>query len=267
MLKIKNVFISFILCVAFTVQAYSWDLGLGVTSYYSYWEPAYIKAYNNDKVDPVLMAGPVISLQVFEKWTIGLQGIISVKNFNSEYTVFVPGAGNVTITSSCERMEAEAGIMYSASSCFKIFAGYKHISFDEKGLNHIQVPAGYSSNVDFWENQFQISGPGAGIALILPVTENLKATLSTSLLYFDMTYQGYYLIKNGTNIESDNVDYSYHGYGNNSSLVFTYFVQSFNTAISTGARCQYIKYKSEGGAPDLDSDLNYGVTLSAMYFI
>ena len=50
-------------------------------------------------------------------------------------------------------------------------------------------------------------------------------------------------------------------------LTFSYFMPSIDTSLNLGARCQYIKYKLEDDSPELDSDLNYGVTLSAMYFI
>ena len=87
-----------------------------------------------------------------------------------------------------------------------------------------------------------------------------------------MKYQGYFL-QEETNLQNntyfvgvDKIINNYKGLGNNTALVFSYYIPSFDTAINLGFRCQYIKYNKEGDAPDLGSDLNYGSTLSVMYF-
>lgn len=266
MSKFRTVLLSLLLCSAFSVPAFSLDLGVGVSTYYSYWEPAFLKNYDNVKVDPAMLVGPSLLLHFYDKWSLGLQAMLSVNNFNSEYTVNVPAAGDVTVVSESRRFEGEISLMYALTSNFRIFGGYKKIDFDETGLDDIKLPAGYTTNIDVWENAFHIQGPGGGIAFSMPLTESINATLSTSLLYFNMFSQGYVLTSYGSEIGSMKDDQNYHGYGNNSALVFSYILPSISTAINLGLRCQYISYKPEGDAAELDSDLNYGVTLSAMYF-
>lgn len=266
-MKLKKFSVIIILFMIFTARAYSWDLGLGVTSYYSYWEPAYLKEQDNPKIDPALMIGPILSLQFFKDWTLGFQGLINANKIEDEYSFYTPGIGNTSVVSEISRLEAEFSLMYSFSQYIKFFCGYKHFKITEDKPKEIDLPAGYTSYQGDWYNDFDISGTGAGIAFSLPLVENLKATLSSSILYFNMGYNKPYVYGSTPTLFIEKHNYSYHGYGNNTTFVFTYFFPSIDTAISAGARCQYIKYKSEGDAPDLDSDLNYGVTLSVMYFI
>lgn len=137
--------------------------------------------------------------------------------------------------------------------------------YDEK-MDSVKAPAGYTSAIDTWNNNFSFDGPGAGIAFRFTITESLSTVLSTSLVYLKMDYQGYYMYLNGTTIHSEKVNYTYNCLGNNTTLALSYLLDSINTSINLGARCQYLKYMEEGNAPGLSYDLNYGITLSAMYF-
>lgn len=96
MKKIKRLFMIFTLTAAISLPAYSWDLGLGITSYYSAWEPAFLDTYSNVKTDPVFLAGPVISLRFFDRFMLGGQ-LINNPSFNSTYKVPVQTAGNVEL--------------------------------------------------------------------------------------------------------------------------------------------------------------------------
>lgn len=265
---IKKIPALILIYLAMALPAYSWDLGAGVTSYYSIWTPAFIKKHDNAKIDPAILVGPVITFQFYDKFVLTGQAMISLPGTEANYTVKLPSAGNVSVTSTCQRFEAESSLMYSLHSYLKIFAGYKIIEFQESELRDIKIENSlYSFNVDIWDNEYRISGPGTGFLITLPIAENLKVTAGTSILYFSMAYQGYFLNDTyGTTVSSNKNNSSYHGLGNNSSIVLSYYFPSLDTALNLGVRCQYLKYYKEGDSPELGSDLNYGATLTAMYF-
>ncbi len=142
------------------------------------------------------------------------------------------------------------------------------IEFNETELSNVQISnSAYTYSIDVWNNQFSISGPGSGVLISLPVSGNLKLSVSTSLLYFYMDFQGYFLNDtSGNTVSANKSNYSYRGLGNNSTLVFSYYIPSMDTAFNAGVRFQYLNYKEEGDPTDLYSDLNYGFIFTAMYF-
>lgn len=253
------------LCAAMATPAFSWNLGIGPSAYYSVWTPEFIGQHRDAEVDPTLLAGGIVSVQFYERFIMSLQPLFSVANRNTAYTVDVPSAAPVELETSYSREEVELSLMYVLSSRFRVSAGYKMMNFDEIEQTSARTSPAYTLDISKFSNQFHIQGPGAGVSASLPISGNLSASLSTSVLYFTMTYYGYFLQASGSTINSEHVDYTYTGIGNNTALVFSYFFESINTSLNLGTRCQVIKYKNAGGAPKLDYDLNYGVTFSALY--
>lgn len=266
MIRITKIIAAILFITTLSSPAFSGTWGLGITSYYSYWVPAYMKTHDNVKVDPVLLVGPVVSYSFYERWVLGFQGVINIQDYETGYSIYVPPAGNVDIRTKNDRHEFEISLMYILTSHFRIFAGYKDFSFDESSVT-AKAPSGYNVDSGGLNCQFGTEGLGSGVAYSLSLVDNLKMSLSTSFLYFFAQYTGPVIDIVGTDIyKSTQFSYDYTGYGNNSSITFSYFFPTVDTALNLGARCQYIKYKSKDNTPDFGSDLNYGITFSAIYF-
>jgi hypothetical protein len=259
--------VTLLLFMLMSVPAFSWTLGVGASSYYSFWNPAWAQDYNNVKIDPALMAGPLVSLTIYEDFTLTGLYMRSINNPGADYTATPSGTGPiVTFNTRLKREEGEANLMYALSRAFRIFAGYKMQAFtEEAGRDDVTVPNPAISLVNAWNNEFRISGPGAGIAVVLPLTKSLGLSMSTSLIYLWIKYQGYKLEWGSSmNGIKDNNDYT--GIGNNSALSLFYSLPSINTVISLGGRFQYLRYIAKGSAPSLGNDYYYGVTLAAVYY-
>ncbi len=253
----------FFLCVP--ARAFSWNLRIGPSLYYSVWTPEFIGQHDNAEVDPALLAGGIVTFQFYESFILSAQAMYSVTNQETEYTVDVPSVTKITLNTGYEREEVEISFMYVLNARFRVSLGYKMMNFDEVELIGTHTVPSYPVQIGMFNNQFHINGPGLGISYGMPLLGNLSASLGTSILYFWMTYYGYFPRYSGTAIEADNVTYEYNGIGNNTSLVFSYFFSSISTSINLGGRCQVIKYLDSGSAPKLGYDLNYGLTLSALY--
>lgn len=264
MKQIKTVLAALILLTV-AIPAHSWTLGIGATSYYSDWTPEFIGQHEDVSVDPALLAGFALSFSFCERFMLSGQAMFSFLDHTADYTVDLT-TYRVNINSNYRREETDVSLMYILNSHFSIFAGYKRLNFDLTDLNGAEAPPPAVINFSELNNQFHIQGPGAGISYKIQLADNLTATLSTSLIYFNMKYYGYFIEESGDNINISRVDYTYDGLGNNTTLNFSCYLDSINTAINLGARCQVIKYLDTGDAPKLDYDLNYGLTLSAMYF-
>ncbi|MBP7584142.1 MAG: hypothetical protein KBA61_08930 [Spirochaetes bacterium] len=255
-----------VLVISTSIPAFSWPLGIGVTSYYSYWNPAWSEGFDNVEIDPALLVGPVLSLTVFDTFTLTGFMMVSVNNPRSRYSLPLAGVGNVGIVSNVERLEAELSLMYLVNRYFRILAGYKTQLYNEEDTPEtVIVPVGYTSRVDFWKNSFQISGPGAGMALILPVADAFSLSISTSLIYLAIDHTSPRLKQMGMEIYSEGIDYNYTGTGNNTAITASYYFPSMNTVISLGGRFQFLHYKAEGDAPSMGNDYYYGITFAALY--
>jgi len=253
----------FFLCVP--ARAFSWNLGIGPSLYYSVWTPEFIGQHENAQADPALLAGGIVSFQFYERYILSAQTMFSVTSQEAEYTVDVPSAAKITLNTGYKREENEISFMYVLNARFRISLGYKMMNFDEIELIGSHTVPSYPVQIGKFSNQFHILGPGLGISYGMPLPGNFSASLGTSILYFWMTYYGYFPHDSGTAIEAENVTYEYNGIGNNTSLVFSYFFSSISTSINFGGRCQVIRYLDSGSAPELGYDLNYGLTLSALY--
>lgn len=253
--------------VFISVSAYSWTLGAGVTSYYSYWDPAWSENYNSVEIDPALLVGPVVSLSFGERYTLTGLLMMNANQPHSKYSVPMPGSGEVGIDSEMRRMEGELNLMYSITGYFRILAGYKMQDYQETYQPDMTtVPVGYTNKIDFWDTGIWINGPGLGIVVSFPLGGNIGFSISTSLIYMSIKYRERGLMLMGMDIYSEGKDYSYTGLGNNSSVSFGYYIESINTAISLGGRFQYLRYQAKGDAPELGNDYYYGATLSAVYY-
>ncbi len=212
------------------------------------------------------MAGSLVTLTFFEDFTITGVYMRSINNPGAGYTSTPSGFnGTVEFDTKVTREEGEMNLMYAVSRHFRVFAGYKTQAYTETtGKNGITINP-LSGSIPDWNNEFWISGPGAGIAVVVPVAEHLSVSASTSLIYQSIRYQGYYVTYMGV-VGGNKITYNYSGIGNNSALVLSWSLPSINTVISLGGRFQYLRYMAKGDAPSLGNDYYYGVTLAAVYY-
>jgi len=251
----------------FSNSAHAVDTGIGINSYYSYWEPAHLGNYQNLKVEPVFLVGPSLVITFYERYTIGAQALFNTYQPQIEYSIKDVVTPDVEVETTYDRKEIELSLMYSINDKLRVFGGFKLISYEVKGgKDSISLPAGYTNDINYWDNEMWLYGPGAGISYSWFFNRGLSATLSTAFLYFKLESQQYILTENGMVIGEERVTYEYNGIGNNTSLVFSYYIPSIDSSISIGGRCQYLKYFNQSESPEIGSDLNYGITLSVMYY-
>lgn len=268
-MKHIRIVIAALMLILPSLPAYSWQLGLGLTSYYSDWTPEFIGQHDDVNIEPALLGGFALSFRFYERFVLSGQGMFTFLEHTADYNINVDGATphSLNINTNYKREETDVSLMYILNENFSVFAGYKRLNFDLIELNNAEATPSYQVFSGEFYNQFHIQGPGAGISYKIPLGENLNASVSTSLIYFFMKYYGYIPVDTGFEINIANSEYTYNGLGNNTTLVLSYIFDSISTAINLGARCQVIKYLDTGDAPKLDYDLNYGLTLSALYFL
>ena len=264
----KFIFLLVFLFIIISVPAFSWPLGIGVTSYYSFWEPAWSDNFENVEIDPALLAGPVISCSFLGDFTLTGFLMFNMNDVQARYSIPMAGVGNVNIVSNVERLEGEMSLMYSVNRYFRVLAGYKLQIYNENEIpERSSVPAGYVNFISNWQNGFQVSGPGAGVVVAMPLAAGFSISISTSLIYVSVKNSTPVLFTMGSEIHSKGVEYIYSGIGNNTSVSISYYLPSMNTAISLGGRFQYLRYDGKGDAPELENDYYYGATLTAVYYI
>lgn len=254
--------------ILMAAPAWSWQLGVGLTSYYSDWTPEFIGQHDDVSIDPALLCGAAVSFRFYDRVVFSAQGMFTLLKHTGDYSINVDGTTphSLNINTDYKREETDVSLMYIINEKFSVFAGYKRLNFDLVELNRAEAEPAYPVFSGEFYNQFHIQGPGAGISYKIPITENLSAGVSTSFIYFFMKYYGYLPVDTGSEIGIANSDYTYNGVGNNTTINFSYFFDQISTAVTLGARCQVIKYLDTSDAPKLDYDLNYGLTLSGIYF-
>lgn len=253
--------------IFFSVPAFSWPLGIGVTSYYSYWKPAWSDSYSNVEIDPVFMVGPVISLTFFENFTLTWLMITNIYEPMASYSIPVEGVGRVEVESRYQRSENELTFMYTINKYIRCFVGYKEQEYIEsEEAERISVPVGYVNRITYWNHRMKFEGSGAGVSLVIPLEGGMSVTVNTSVLFLDIKYSREEFDIQTPNIYTISTEDRFRAVGNNSSVALSYYFSTVNTAISLGAKFQFLRYYADDDAPSMGYDYYYGVTLAALYF-
>ena len=253
------------------------DWGAGLYSYYAWWKPSFSELYDNYKMGPGLYIGPMLNISFSEKWSFGI-GIYLPLILNSELEYDYNGTGEssgspytIHIESEAERLDLDTSLTYRINNNFKVFAGYKYSEFnDSDGASikddKITLTAGFTKS-GTWERNVLIShGPGLGLSYTIPFAEKAAMTFGTSIIYMRSSFDTNEYVESSSNtVSAEKVKYSYNGFGNNSTLSMSYFIEPMSTAVSIGGRFQVLKYFGTGDAPSLGNDYFYGITASAMY--
>ncbi len=200
------------------------QVGVGASAWYADWK------FESDQGDtefgPAFIYGPILTLGFSPQWS--LSGVFLYGKFDQTGT----GGGPGEIT----RFDSDVALNYSINQYFKIFAGFKYMGYKFDEGDH----TGY--------------GPGFGISIVVPVSDNLFLLGSLSGLYIWGSH------------DTSRQDYDYTEPGYNASASLAYRFAGASTVISLGYRYQYFNTRPESSSDD--SDINhtfYGVTLSAIY--
>ena len=255
----------------YTGKANAADLGIGIISYYAWWEPAIRDEYDNFETEPLLMYGPVLSFTFFEKFT--LTGVflknpedMSEVSFDMNFTGS-NGPGSISLSGTTDRGDMDISLSYALSENINIFLGYKWLEYAFRG--DFEVTSGSYSMPSITDADLAHStwGPACGLSFSLAVNDKISSNLGISILYAESS-DDYKYCEEYTpgNIDVRGVKVKSDCYGFNTTLNFSYYLESIDTVLSLGGRFQYLTYRNISGDFELADDYFYGLTLSAMYY-
>jgi len=215
------------------------DISVGATTWYAWMVRDYSEGDGTfkAKLDPAFFYGPVLSVKLNDDFNFTF--IYLYGKFDA--TMSAPG---VDLKLIFKRQDADLALNYKLNNYFKIFAGIKYIGHsmlwvrDEETIEH----NGY--------------GPGLGISLTFPITDNV---------FILGNIGGIYLWGNGKSTGHGKLA-NYNESGVNSTLSLAYYIASASTTVSLGGRFQYFKsdYDYSSGTMWYKNKI-YGATLMATY--
>ncbi|TAL39823.1 MAG: hypothetical protein EPN93_00840 [Spirochaetes bacterium] len=200
----------------------------GLATWYADWDTE-----SQSPVNPALMYGPVLGLDLGKKWS--LNSVFLMGNFKWETPT-----GDVYDF----RYDSDTTLNYAVFRWLKVFAGFKYMRYDED-YKPMYVP--------FAERDISIYsyGPGLGLGLTIPVSNSLFVLGNFSGLYLWGKFSG------------DSTRFISKGY--NAALSLAYYLPWLPMTITAGYRYQLIKETSDvytGGYFLLKFS---GFTFSAVY--
>ncbi|MCL1864950.1 MAG: hypothetical protein FWF73_03985 [Spirochaetes bacterium] len=238
-------------------KAYAFDMTAGATTWYAWGDQFNVQkepslgANKNSfiKGDPGFLYGPVISAKFNDDFNL---------TFVFLYGKFDATKKNASMAAKAEfgRIDSDLALNYKLNNYFKVFAGIKYLAYDI-------IPSSVSPYSIKMNDKHISCGPGIGLSATIPITENVFCLATLSGLYMrgdDKVEATMWGIPHNLNID-------YNEYGVNSNLSIAYYISDLSTAISLGARFQYIIANYNDNDIGLSSIRfkMYGVTLSATY--
>ncbi len=223
------------------------DMSAGVYTWYAWWDFPEDR-YEKVTTDPGIVYGPTFSINFTEK--LSFTFLFLYGNFNADarnYSDSVLYGGPVSYyTYDIDRFDGDTALNYKLNSYFRIYLGAKYSGF------------AYDIKASTYTGEFdhRTFGPGAGLSVTLPVSDNFFITGNAGSFYLwgDEEYSD-------TNGYTSNLDVK--DYGFNASISLAYYIEPASTSISIGGRYQYIKTEYEDGFSNKSKF--YGITLSAAY--
>jgi hypothetical protein len=206
------------------------DIWFGGAAWYVWYEAS----SSSEKLDPAILYGPALSVRFNDDFNL---------TFVYYYGKFEYNYGRVS-----ERHDSDIALNYRLNDYFKVFAGAKY--------RKVKTDSNEGSNPPVVINSIKTDsiGPGLGLTLTLPLTDNLYilGTGSGLLLWRKSEYDlGY---------EQDSLDHNNYGY--NTTLGLVYYIAPISTVINLGGRYQCLMEKKDTSI----KDTYYGVTLTATYY-
>ncbi len=280
--KCSLLFAIFLVCMSIisfprSAQA-AGSVGIGMTSFYSWWTPAWRKMSPGTGVTSGLLYGPLISVSFNDKWNLSALYLTSAEKtgykYDTKWQIWpLYGMDIIFMTRSHGRLirhDGDLTLSYTINKYLKVFGGAK--------VNFLQALVGtdsFAGNLKTMQSMpfrgpkqtlkyYNNFGGGLGLATNLKIVDNLYFIANASLLYM------YSISRFG----SGGRPIKYNVIGCNSTISFSYYITQANLALVAGGRYQYLKFIKSSGSLNpmavetklLNDDSYYGVTFSAVYY-
>jgi hypothetical protein len=239
MKKILIVALFLIITGASISPAYSLDISLGLSGWYSTWTME--ETGDGDgglDLKPAILYGPVAAFRFHKE--------LSLSTFFL-YGKFTPE--NSDDTGDLTRYDSDTALNYDLFKYLKIFGGFKFIGFRWKGSSG--------------DGKHQSLGPALGLGITLHTIGNLYLLGNLSGFYGWGSHEDHR--EEDGSIYKNSADMDEYGFNSNISLA--YYIAPASTTLTAGFRFQrfWTKYtSSEEQNRDMRHDF-YGVTLTAIY--
>lgn len=210
------------------------------------------------------IAGPLLGYQSDDGLWSFSGAIMLINSFEQE----ADGTANLDGTEydgkyelELNRSEIDLAVTRSLGTNFKVFAGYKHLTLENKFSGELE---GTAYGGDVYKVDITIQIPTIGVGYVYPFTDKLIFGLQLGVLYAmtDVEYKDY--LNNG---ETGDVDVKNSlGYTGEVNLSF---LASEQFLLQAGYRYQAIKFTTDSSEDaDIDAwDQFHGVTISAVYIV
>ena len=258
----KFLFITFITISFFApYRAQAVDITAGATSWFVVSEQYYTQggapgALHDSIVKsiPALLYGPTLAVRLNNDFNFTF--VFLYGNFVTERD-----SGNYKWKSNFKRSDSDLALNYRLSDYFKVFAGFKYLSYGitpgDTDLTSFKLVNKIDDHTSF--------GSGLGVSCTYPLTENIFCLGTLSGLYLWGSDKMIVGDKNGINPQSSTI--SYNEYGVNTTLSLAYYIAPASIVVSLGGRFQYLiaDYKKNPIYLDSIKFASYGATLTATY--
>ena len=211
------------------------------------------------------IAGPLLGYQSDDGLWSFSGAIMILNSFTQEtdgklYTN--EGTYNGKFELELDRSEIDIALTRAIGTNFKVFAGYKYLSLENKFSGDVE---GSDYGGDVYKVDITIQIPTIGVGYVYPFSDKLIFGLQFGLLYAmpEVEYKDYLDDGNSGDVDVKNT-LGYTGEVNLSYLV------TDNLLLQGGYRYQAIRFKTDD--PTEDADINewdrfHGLTISAVYIV
>lgn len=277
----------------YSAQAYAFELGLGVYTYYSWKDYSWADAENLE-MEGGLTEGPVVNMTwahtvsltlsvvapFFDKdhADFSFKDLVIDESDGEAYKVHVENA-------SLDKSDIDIALSYAFSPRLKVFAGAKYINMEIfEGVDTVFTAVRQSDgNVVIQKTEYgmeegddnsyysnKVYGGALGGNYAYPLFRSLYLVTNVSLLYFTGNITSTLVRSNFQSSSDTSFVGSYNSIGSNITLSLSNYFDLINTAFALGGRYQvvYNMYKSgDYDGSDKKFDRVWGITFSAMYFM
>jgi len=188
------------------------------------------------------------AIMILNSFTQETDGTVTNLNTSTEY--------NGKYELELNRSEIDLAVTRALGSNFKVFAGYKHLTLENKFSGKIEGIPGYDS--DIYKVDITIQIPTIGVGYVYPFTDKVIFGLQLGILYAmpDVEYKDYLYGESG-DVDVENT-LGYTGEVNLSFLASEQFL------LQAGYRYQAIKFTTDSSEDaDIDAwDQFHGVSRS-----
>jgi hypothetical protein len=267
------------------VEARAFELGLGGTVWYSWWQPAFgdwlslkrepgwQEIWSYRRVNQNFFGGPLVTMKFNERvsWSNAFYlGRYDAKAYGTYLWYLSPTSPPLFVmknNNSIWKYDADSVINISLLHWLSLFTGLKY--------QHYNIERKFNSGQIFGKDKVNYNACGAavGLGFTVPIAESFFLMLNASGLYqaILMKFKRKAMVFN-LPMNDKEVSLINHGIGINATVSFAYYIQAINLTISPGFRYQMIYFLNSGmngkhQVNDNRFDHFYGATLTVIYNI